>query len=229
MNILRWFAGALVGGALGAAIWAAVTVYANHEVGWVAWGVGGLCGFLVQKFSAPHLGSKVPGVIAAIVAVLAIVGGKYASVHILVERQIPAAIDLSEPTILPGLADEIVKERLAKGEQLTWPEGMSLQDAARPEDYPKGIWEEAQERWKGKTTDEQAQHKAVVRRNHDEGLANFRMMMREGAFKESFSPIDLLFGFLAISTAFRLGSQPVHPELVVADPFKRDEPADPFA
>ena len=48
MKFAKWGLGGLVGGAIGAAIWAGI-VYAIHvEIGWLAWGVGALVGLGVR-------------------------------------------------------------------------------------------------------------------------------------------------------------------------------------
>ena len=37
----------LIGGAIGAAVWAGVVAVTQYEIGWIAWGVGGLVGYAV--------------------------------------------------------------------------------------------------------------------------------------------------------------------------------------
>ncbi|MDF1838962.1 MAG: hypothetical protein P1V35_13910, partial [Planctomycetota bacterium] len=39
----------LVAAAIGVALWAAVAIGLNREIGWLAWGIGGLIGFGVTK------------------------------------------------------------------------------------------------------------------------------------------------------------------------------------
>ena len=64
---------ALVAGALGAAAWAGLSIFANFEVGYLAWGVGGLVGLAAVKFG----GRGTPmAVAAAAISLLAIFGGK---------------------------------------------------------------------------------------------------------------------------------------------------------
>jgi hypothetical protein len=60
----------------GAAVWAALAIYANVQIGWIAWGVGALIGLAMVK-GGGH--GQMLAVVAAVLAVLAIGTGRYAT------------------------------------------------------------------------------------------------------------------------------------------------------
>lgn len=69
--------GGLAAAIVGAIVWAAIAIYANYEIGLVAWGIGVLAGFGVVLFSGGKKGITLQ-VIAIVSALLGIVLGKYA-------------------------------------------------------------------------------------------------------------------------------------------------------
>jgi len=63
-----------VGALLGAAIWAGIALAIGFEIGWVAWGLGGLAGFgMLRGYRSANVRA---GVAASAIAVLGIVGAK---------------------------------------------------------------------------------------------------------------------------------------------------------
>jgi hypothetical protein len=85
-----------IGGSIGAVIWGAIAYFAHAEVGYVAWGVGGLVGFCV-RMGAGDMDEGIAGFIAAGGAVVSILAGKLLAGYFIVqwlikEGQIPAAI-----------------------------------------------------------------------------------------------------------------------------------------
>ena len=87
MKVAKWVLFGVVAGSVGAAIWAWVSLTTNREIGWIAWGIGGLVGLAVRLASHEEEGDGfLPGLVALIIAILAIVAGKYAAVHLSVEE-----------------------------------------------------------------------------------------------------------------------------------------------
>ncbi|HEY4261587.1 MAG TPA: hypothetical protein VGM98_15565 [Schlesneria sp.] len=85
-----------IGGGIGAVIWGAIAYFAHAEVGYVAWGVGGLVGFCV-RMGAGDMDEGIAGFIAAGGAVISILAGKLLAGYFIVQwlinqGQIPAAI-----------------------------------------------------------------------------------------------------------------------------------------
>lgn len=71
----RGLIGAAVGGFVGMIIWAGLIVLTDREIGWIAWGVGGLTGFAARSIgrgTSPQIGFA-----AAVAALIAIIGGQF--------------------------------------------------------------------------------------------------------------------------------------------------------
>lgn len=80
--------GAIIGGMIGAAAWAIIGYGTGYELGIIAWALGGLVGF-----GGTTLGkaTRANGVMCAIVALLAMVAGKYATMYLLIQHEQRAA------------------------------------------------------------------------------------------------------------------------------------------
>jgi len=76
----------LFGGAaalLGIAVWAGVAIATGYEIGWLAWGLGALVGFAIMKGGG--FGLKA-GIAAGVLALVAIAGGRAASLYFYQEQ-----------------------------------------------------------------------------------------------------------------------------------------------
>jgi hypothetical protein len=89
----------------------------------------------------------------------------------------------------------------SRGKKVDWPEGMSLEDARRKEDYPPRVWGIAQRRWSRLTPEEQE--------NRRRALEAIGTMLSHAAeepdFSEFFSLWDILWFALATITAYKIG------------------------
>ena len=142
---------------------------------------------------------------------LVIAGSKYMVVSLLIDKAIEetAASDvmrISPESMIVGIADEVVGEFQAASKPLAWPPGMTVEQAESQSDYPPDVWAEAKKRWDELGTDEQQRRIAEQEAMMKELMSAFSDGLRSDAFKESFSPFDLLWFGLAAFTAFRLGS-----------------------
>lgn len=206
----------LIGGALGALLWAVVTYLSGYEIGWIAWAVGGLVGFAVALGNREgHRAPMAAGSLAAIITVLSLVAGKALAIQMLLPSDAEImemfAVNFDEEEyVISYLADDIVVEYQAQGRTLEWPEGVDPAGAAAQGDYPDEIWAEAQQRWTELGEEGQAEFRlerqAQVRANIEENLPQIREAMSSGGFFASFAPMDLIFFGLAIVTAFGMGS-----------------------
>ncbi|MEZ6040656.1 MAG: hypothetical protein R3C20_09120 [Planctomycetaceae bacterium] len=206
-NIIKCSIAALIGGAVRAAIWAGITYATNHEIGWIAWGIGLLVGISV-RFAAGESDGFVPGTIAVLGAILALLAGKYAAVHLLVNHELSNAdtITVTSEDMCVGIADEVVEEWETAGKPVNWAPGMTVDEAGSEADYPADIWAEAEKRWNEIPPDEQESQLEERRA----AIAMLTDMMRgqitDAGFKDSFNAMDLLFFALAVYTAFKVGS-----------------------
>lgn len=207
---------ALVAAALaalaGALVWKLIATVFNYELGIIAWGIGGLVGFAAAK-----LGSRgdIAGVICGVLALLAIFGGKYLVVdgyksEIANVLSAEYGNDIFQAAYEEGTSaaqayaanvhDETSLRQFMVEQgytEETIPDAISAEEVALFKEYSAPILEQmadeglSMEDWKATTFD-------AVQTGID-GISTFDLM------KEDFSWIDLLFYFLGVSTAFRLG------------------------
>jgi len=84
-NLVYGFLGGLAAAALGAALWAVITVFTEYQIGWMAVGVGALVGYAVRRFGR---GVDVQfGVLGAVLALAGCVAGNLLSVVGFVARE----------------------------------------------------------------------------------------------------------------------------------------------
>ena len=138
------------------AVWAGIAYGTGHEIGWIAWGVGALVGVFVRVGAGNDAGG-LSGLIAVVIALASIVGGKYAAVHMLVnneaakfEAQMNAELakPLSDDDAVVNIADQLVDSAEKDGKTLKWPKGKDADsDREAITDYPADIAKDAKARW----------------------------------------------------------------------------------
>jgi hypothetical protein len=207
MSLLKWIAAGAVGGIVGAAIWAAITYYAHAEIGWIAWGIGGLVGFGVRLAAGEREEGAGPGVTAVAVAIGSILLGKFLAAHFLVASLVgDGSMDVDNDDMIVQLADEIVKERQAKGMTVVFPNGGDLESASTQADYPPDIWQQASAKWNSVPVEQRTQQMQELKTTRQAIMRVFQGTARSTAFYASFSLFDLLWFLLAAGTAYRLGA-----------------------
>lgn len=68
--------GALLAAVIGGAGWAIIAVLTNYEIGFVAWGIGGLAGYLVYSIAKTKVGAA-HQIVAVLASLIGILLGKY--------------------------------------------------------------------------------------------------------------------------------------------------------
>jgi len=202
--MVKGLVGAIVGGLVGAAIWAALAYFIKiHHTG-VALAVGGLVGFCAGKAAGSEAGFRV-GLMAAVVTLVAVLGGKYAAVHFTVENKFvkPASqIAITDEILTMVLADGIAADREAAGQKLAWPAGKSRETLDKtPKDYPADVWAAAVKQWEGMPS---SAREAL----REKGQAELRQAVGEigkdaewEKYKSSFATMDYLLIGLAMAAA----------------------------
>jgi hypothetical protein len=150
---LKGLLGGLVGGAIGAVIWAVVAYNLHFESSWVAWLVGLLVG-AGYRIGSGGMADSADGVLAAVVALLAIAAGKYATVSMIVEDDLAEFGRLENEAPVVALAYELTYEQARSGKVIKWPRhseawGMELKS------YPTDIQREAKAWWASLPADQQ--------------------------------------------------------------------------
>ena len=198
--------GSTIGGVIGALVWYLISIYANLEIGWIAWGIGALVGFGAAKGAGGEC-SPATGALAVAVAVLSIVGAKYA-VAVVGVAEVMAGSDapIEGEYAISYMADDVVIEFEEEGRSMDWPDGAGYVIPTSEEHYPEDVWALAEERWNSLTSEEQQVLIQAWTEGRDEGQAAFAAQLRGEWFRGSFAAIDLLFFGLAVVTAFKIGA-----------------------
>jgi hypothetical protein len=112
--------------------------------------------------------------------------------------------------VVRSIAESVIAEREKAGKPVRWPDGKDPDAAWRREDFPAEIWQDAQARWKALSAEKQAEYRDSLKqqkaKEHEVAMATLHSTLSAHGFQSSFGAFDLLWGFLAISTAFKIGS-----------------------
>jgi hypothetical protein len=198
-------------GVAGAVLWGVIAAFTGYEIGWIAWGIGALVG---AGIAWGMDGGTVPGVLAVVISILAILGGKFVALEMVVGKELKNAnsglsslIETNEEYVISWLADEIVIKMEEQGVTVQWPGGEAPETPQAEADYPRDVWAKAKWAWEGMSDEEKQEFKKVV---HEQALKNVNEMAasyREEGFLASFGAIDVIFFLLAIVTAYKIGSK----------------------
>lgn len=90
---------ALVGGATGAMLWGAIARYTHWEVGYVAWGIGALVGFLAKRWGGQ---GRTTAMGCGLVALASIFGGKGIAASVGLQEQF-------QREVIPQVYQELVR------------------------------------------------------------------------------------------------------------------------
>lgn len=116
--------------------------------------------------------------------------------------------ELMRENMSASIADEIAWERDEQGQSITWPAGMTYDEAYLIEDYPPDIAREAQARWDAMSRQEQVQYL-------NKGLEEFAAMIENpeltaAMMSAGYGPkalfFDILWVVLAVGAAFGTGA-----------------------
>lgn len=209
MNPLQIAAG-LVAGIVGAAIWAAIGYYANMEVGYVAWGIGGLVGVAVAAAGKNGVSA---GIVAVLITVASLCAGKYASVELALSQFGSAEETMNEirtnttdNDFTMALASMMLREKIEAGAELEWPAGKFPENVESKEDLPKGVWVDAKKAFTEMEEEPLNQFREACFKSIEEDVNASWDDARENGFKESFSMFDLIFFGLGIATAWGIAN-----------------------
>jgi hypothetical protein len=222
MGLIGWLIGGVIGGIAGAGAWAGVAYGTGYESGWIAWGVGLLVGLGVRIGGGSEPGGQPAGALAAVIAILSILGGKYYAMQLFLEDELGPESEMLESAIsqlgdydylLSLVAHDIVHEYEDEddGRALDWPPGKSHQEAGMARgDFPADVWTDAEQRYAAMSADERMAYikdvEAGMRADFAAWAEENRDLLAEEGFLQSFGLFDLVFGVLAIATAFSIGS-----------------------
>lgn len=206
--------GGIAGGLAGTLIWVLVGYFTGYEVGYIAWGIGFLAGAGLRYFASKSEleESAVQGITAAVIAIACILLGKFGVAYLAVSnarQEVEAELQASQVTevvMIRTYAQEIADARERDGKTAHRPDAKAILDDDPKNDFPKGVWEEAERKWSKVPPPER---EAAMQREKD----NFRKTALDlfvpdvtAVFKDSFTFWDLLWAFLAVGTAYKIGA-----------------------
>ena len=204
---MKGLAAGILGGVAGAVLWGLIAAFTGYEIGWIAWGIGALVGAGVAWGTE---GGTVPGVMAVVISVLAILGGKFVALEIMMNKEAKEVVslaDTSEEYLISWLADVMVFRMQEAGQSVSWPAGVDPDNAQKEADYPPEVWAKAKSAWEAMSDEDKQAFKADVQKQVAANLDQLSGEMREKGFIASFGGIDIIFFLLAIATAFKIGSK----------------------
>ncbi|MGH7243494.1 MAG: hypothetical protein ACREJD_08775 [Phycisphaerales bacterium] len=206
--MVKGIIGGLIGGAIGAAIWAAIAYFAHVQSGLVAIGVGALVGCGTFMFAGNDV-SPVTGAAAALIALASIAAGKYLAVHAYfanVSGVAHKALTVDENMALIHISRQVAEEWEKGGKKLEWPKGSDIDDATEEAEFPKGVWADAKGRWNAMSETQKDGYKRDLQENLHAEIDGVVAGVESDAFAKSFTFFDILWAFLAIGSAYKLGS-----------------------
>jgi hypothetical protein len=207
----RGLLGAFVGALVGMGVWYGLTVATGYRIGIVAWGVGALTGFGARLLGRD--GNTALGVVSALFAALAIIGGGTLAAHHMLMKELGG---LSHENILhevyvekakvakeagPLETDAQIKAFLAKREEVP-EEQVTAENVAS---FKKDELEEVKQLASGQMTEEQ-----FIKRNQTETKVATGIVTAVGwvaaFFGSVFSLWTILWLFLGCASAYKIGA-----------------------
>lgn len=202
--------GAIAGAVLGAIVWAGIAVFTGYEIGWIAWGVGGAVGFGAHAMEGRGVTS---GIVCAVLAALAILGGKMMVVHHFVNEELAqiAQTELNEEYYQTLQADAADFAALAsEADYANFMIGHGFTEAASAESVPQEDIDNFKElnvpelqAWAASPPSYKDWHEKATAES--QAIFADEVPMTEMLFS-TLGPMDLLFFALGIGTAFKVGS-----------------------
>jgi len=196
--------GVVLGVLLGAAIWTGLMVVLGIDsrarcVDWmlgvvVAWGA---------RWLARDWRSRALGWTCALCTVPAFLWGRWLLVFLVTSARSPVG-SMTEQALLRQLAVTICQTQLDAGVRLVFPEGITLDSASKPEDFPPEVWSEALEIWATWPPPQRQAFADALMRPALERVQRQLPQIVWASFLRSLGPQDLLWGGLAMISAFRL-------------------------
>ena len=197
--------GGIIGGTIaaviGAIFWGAIAYYGEVEIGWLAIGIGVLVGFGVSAGS--RSGGVGAAVVAVILTVLSLVGGKYAAVQMAI-RQLDSQFSgfaYTDEDLKLDFAYELIDKEILAGKKPRFRNGTNNDTAASLADYPPKTVAAVEKKYNALSEDERTEMKEEADSTLEAELATIKSQISQEAFKASFSPFDIVFFLLGMLAA----------------------------
>ncbi len=202
MNLLKGLVAGLIAGVIGAAAWALIAFYANFEIGYLAWGIGALVGFAFAF--AGKGGGAIPALLAVLVTVASIGGGKYLGSLWSAEKMIGEMLggvagEWSDENCKNILASGIFDAKVEKGELPPFDE-----NSTEEFEYPDDVLAQAEQQWNAMSPAEQQEFSSNKKSEFLSGGNQLAYTLAWEGFKGNLGPIDIIFFVLGVITAWQI-------------------------
>ncbi len=142
MRILIALIAGGVAALVGAGVWILVSHFTGYEVGIIAWGVGAVVGIAVYLGSG-QTGGVALGLLAVVLAVAGVVGGKFGAVYVDVQD-----VMNSDDLYIAAVADELIyRQEKETGQRIPRPYVDEDTAESIEEFYPSRAWQQARLQW----------------------------------------------------------------------------------
>ncbi len=147
-SLLMGTVGCLIGAAIGGGAWGLIAYYTGYEFSIISILLGIAAGGGMMLGAREHAGMTT-AVISAAIALSSILMSRYVVVSYIIDEVITqqGAATANEHDAVVHLADQIVFRKDSQRIDLVWPQDSTVETAYYEEDYPTGIWQEAQTQW----------------------------------------------------------------------------------
>tara|TARA_R110002096_G_scaffold173781_4_gene348316 strand:- start:2283 stop:3380 length:1098 start_codon:yes stop_codon:yes gene_type:complete len=216
--------GAVIGGAIGAAAWAAVAHFTGYEIGFLATGVGAICG-IGAVIGAGGDGNAWSGTVAVVVAIVSIITGKtivnsiyvdqLQSIKIAVEEGMESKHtldDFTESDAIFEIASDIAWELEEDGQTIDWPNPeIDLYEALDLSDFPQSIVDQTNKKWNSMDDEERIEYRQTQIEEFNQASLAFNdflddEMEASSDLMSNLSLFDALWAFLALGAAWQFGN-----------------------
>lgn len=207
MSMLKGLGCSVAGGVLGGAVWAGLAFATGYEFGILAWLVGGLAGLGMYLGAGPSR-SRITGVMAAAIAIVAVLGGKFVAVSLYIDRMIAkeGEVIVDDQIAQDQICSDIYEQMLAEQAEFTWPDGVDADSAMEEGYFPIEVTTAARRRWSAMDPVSREEFKTALQASSDADMRHAQGVLTGLAFIFSFGLLDLLFVGLAISSAYKFGA-----------------------
>ena len=198
-RLVRGISGAIVGGLLGMFLWYFLIKVKGYEIGYVAWGVGVVVGF-GGRLPSPR-GSHALGIVCGVCALVAILGGQYFALLAIMDKEMTKLLSqgyreqmqVAQTAVNAKTREEIVQFLADHHEQQ--PSEITEKDITefKEKELPKH-----QDFVNGKPSKEEYVNKMKS--------VTSAFIPKGAIFKESIGVLTLLWIFLGVGTAWKIGS-----------------------
>lgn len=203
MNLAKGAVAGSIAAIVGALVWAGIVFSARVEIGYLAWGIGGLVGFAVAW--ASRGGGAAAAILSVLLTVASIAGGKYLAAQWMVNKDVDELMqgqpaDWSDEYIISFMADEVLEARALAGQPAVDEEFSGEAQS----DYPADVWAEAKKRWDAMDQAGRDSYAKGKRDEYDRDIADFRRKATMEAFTGNLGVIDIVFFVLGVVTAWQI-------------------------